>query len=88
VNYLSGAEYVLGAIAMGLLAGQRGLNVIAVSLAGRAMGLIGCAIASVYTLAVPYVDVTNLAAAAGVGMLVALRFPVGPTAVAGTGYRW
>lgn len=85
VNYLSGVEYVLGAIAMGLLAGQRGRNVIAVSLAVLAMGLIGGAIASGHTVTVPYVDVTNLAAAAGVGVLVALRFPLGPTAVAGIG---
>ena len=85
VNYVSGVEYVLGAIAMGLLAGQRGLSVIAVSLAALAMGLIGGAIASGYTVTVPYVDLTNLAAAAGVGVLVALRFPVGLTAVAAIG---
>jgi hydrogenase/urease accessory protein HupE len=85
VNYLSGVAYVLGAIAMGLLAGQCGRNAIAVSFAVLAMGLIGGAIASGYTVAVPYVDVTNLAAVTGVGMLVALRFPVGLTAVAGIG---
>jgi urease accessory protein len=85
VNYLSGVAYVLGAIAMGLLAGQCGRNAIAVSLAVLAMGLIGGAIASGYTVTVPYVDVTNLAAAAGVAVLVALRLPVGLTAVAGIG---
>ena len=85
VDYLSGVEYVLGAIAMGLLAGQRGRNVIAVSIAVLAMGLVGGAIASAYTVKVPYVDATNLAAAAGVGLLVALRLPVGLTAVTGIG---
>jgi hypothetical protein len=34
VNYLSGVAYVLGAIAMGLLAGQCGRNAIAVRAAG------------------------------------------------------
>lgn len=85
VNYLSGVAYVLGAIAMGLLAGQRGRDAIALNLAVVAMGLIGGAIASGYTVTVPYVDVTNLAAAAGVGVLVALRLPVGLTAAAGIG---
>jgi hypothetical protein len=46
VNYLSGVAYVLGAIAIGLLAGQCGRNAIAVSFAVLAMGLIGGAIAS------------------------------------------
>jgi hydrogenase/urease accessory protein HupE len=85
VHYLSGVEYVLGAIAMGLLAGQRGRNGIAVSLAVLGMGLIGGAIVSGYAVTVPYVDVTNLGAAAGIGVLVALHLPVGLTAVAGIG---
>ena len=86
VNYLSGVEHVLGAIAMGLLAGQCGRNAIAASFAVLSMGLIGGAIASGYTVTVPYVDVTNLGAAAGIGVLVALRFPVGLTALAGIGF--
>ena len=85
VNYLSGVAYVLGAIAMGLLVGQRGRNAIVLSLAVLALGLIGGGIASGYTVTVPYVDVANLGAAAGIGVLVALRLPVGLTALAGIG---
>ena len=85
VNYLSGVEYVLGAIAIGLLAGQRGRNTIALSLAVLALGLIAGAVASGYTVTIPYVDATSLGAAAGIGVLVALRFPVGLTALAGLG---
>lgn len=84
-NYLSGVEYVLGAIAMGLLAGQRGRNAIAVSLAVLGMGLIVGAIVSGYTVTVPYVDIINLGATAGIGLLVALRCRVGLMAVAGIG---
>lgn len=76
----------VSAIAMGLLAAQRGRIVIALSLAVLGTGLVGGAIVSGYTVTVPYVDVTNLSAAAGIGVLVALRFPVGLTALAGIGF--
>ena len=85
INYLSGVEYVLGAIALGLLAGQHGRDAIALSVAALTIGLVTGAIASGYTVTAPYVDITNLCAAAGIGVLVALRFPVGLTAVVGIG---
>jgi urease accessory protein len=85
INYLSGVEYVLGATAVGLLAGQHDRYVIAASLAALAMGLIGGALASDYAVTVPYVHVISLAGAAGVGVIVALRLPVGLTVMAGIG---